>query len=235
MHCQTTSNQMYTVGALAVAIAAAAEQAEDGGNLYNHNNADQLPMIIPSKETTVTLSLGGSDDEDHEEDVAERRMTKSRARNREHARKTRLRKKAQLEQLQGKVESLQAESKALKQSLLECSIASILLGLSSGGQDGRIQTRLKDACNPEDVETSLPAPVGVKRKRFVPDDVSEKQAQPLRLKIGGHTHMIGGGRANINWKSGVYSDDNGVQKQLTQKQLGSLRYVLECKPSRGQA
>ena len=229
------SNQTYAVGALAAAVAVAAELARSGGNFYNHNDADQVPMIIPSKETTDTLSLDGSDGEDQEEDVAERRLTKSRERNREHARKTRMRKKAQLEQLQGKVEGLQAESKALKQSLEECSIASILLGLSSGGQGGRIQTRLKEACKPEDVETTLPAPVGVKRKRFVPDDVSGKQAQPLRLKIGGHTHFIGGGRANINWKSGVYSDDNGLQKQLTQKQLGSLRYVLACKPSRGQA
>lgn len=230
------SNQIYPIEAIAAALAAAAELARsNGGNLYTHNNADQLPMMIPSKKNGDTSSLGDSEGEDHGED-AERRMAKSRERNREHARKTRLRKKAQLEHLQDKVEGLQAESKVLKQSMEECSLASILLGLSSGGQDGPIQTLLKEACKPEDVEDILPAPaLGDKRKRFVPDDVSEKQAQPLRLKIGGRTRLIGGGRTHINWKSGVYSDDNGVQKQLTQKQLGSLRYVLPCKQSRGQA
>lgn len=233
------SNQMYADGALAAAVVAAAELAKSGGDLYYHDNTSQLPpMMIPTKQTEDDSSLGDSDEETHEQD-AKRRMTKSRERNREHARKTRLRKKAQLEHLQGRVKDLQAESKVLKQSLEECSIASILVGLSSGGQDRLIvQALLKEASKSEDVEHILPATAGSKtrRKRFVPDDdVSEKQAQPLRIKIGGQTHLIGGGRTHINWKSGVYSDEKGAQKQLTQKQLESLRYVLACKRSRGHA
>lgn len=222
LHYQTMSNQMYANGALAAAVAAAAELAQSGGDLYNHNTTNQFPMMTPSK----TASLDDSSDGEGQQEDAERRITKSRERNREHARKTRLRKKAQLELLQGKVRGLQGESKVLKQSLEECSLASILVGLSSGGQDRLIQTLLKESSKAEDIKTILPATAVVKRKRWVPDDVSEKQAQPLRIKIGGHTQLIGGGRTHINWKTGVYSDDNGVQKKLTHKQLESLRYVL---------
>jgi hypothetical protein len=224
------SNLMYADGALTAAVAVAAELAKNGGDLCNDTNANQLP-------TVDTSSLGDLDGEDHEED-ADLRMTKSRERNREHARKTRMRKKVQLKHLQAKVEGLQAESKVLKQSLEECSIASILVGLSSGGQDRLIQALLKETCEEEDIKNVLPAMEGAKRKHCVLADVPEKQAQPLRIKIGGHTHLIGGGRTHINWKSGVYIDNNGVQKQLTHKQLESLRYVLLCmqgKPSTGRA
>ena len=54
-------------------------------------------------------------------------------RNREHARRTRLRKKANLQLLKLRISSLEEESKRLKQSIEECKIASILLGISSSG------------------------------------------------------------------------------------------------------
>ena len=161
------------------------------------------------------------DDKDNEEG-AERRMARSRERNREHARRTRLRKKAQLEALQCKVKGLQAESRALKQSLEECNIASILVGLSSGdgGQDRLVQALLKEASKVE--ENDINKVATGKRKRFV-SDISEKQAEPLKLNIDGRMTLIGGGRTHINWKTGVYSDENGLQRQLTQDQLESLR------------
>ena len=36
---------------------------------------------------------------------------------------------------------------------------------------------------------------------------------------------MGGGKTHINWKTGVYCDDKGVQKQLAQQELEELRYV----------
>jgi hypothetical protein len=171
----------------------------------------------------------GNGNSQNEED-AERRVARSRERNREHARRTRLRKKAQLEALQSKVKGLQAESKILKQSLEECSIATILVGLSSGNErDATIQALVKEATEIEAKE--IFKVVGGKRKRFLSDASSSSSvggdqrspSHPLEIKINGKPTIIGGGRTHINWKSGLYSDENGVQCQLTHKQLESLR------------
>lgn len=156
---------------------------------------------------------------DYNED-AEQRVARSRERNREHARRTRLRKKAQLEALQSKVKGLQAESTVLKQSLEECSIASILVGIASGKTNEMIEDLVNEVSG--DNEQDILRLVGGKRKRFI-SDASEKIPQALSIKIDGRTAIIGGGRTHINWKSGVYSDENGNQTQLSRKDLESLR------------
>jgi len=162
--------------------------------------------------------------ENAEED-AEQRLARNRQRNREHARRTRLRKKAQLQALQSKVKGLEAERQVLKQNVEECSIASILLGLSSGQQDQTTQKLLDTTDVDEDNNTSskIALLAGNKRKRFVSEAVGEKQPQPLKLSIDGQTTVIGGGRSHINWKTGVYTDGNGVKCQLTSQQLENLR------------
>lgn len=152
---------------------------------------------------------------------AEERLARSRDRNREHARRTRLRKKAQLQVLQSRVKELQNESRMLRQTVEECSIASILLGLS-----GQV--------DPDDATLSLQTPSNAhvdktfftmtgKRKRFVSDacDIGPK---PMKLKIKGQDTLVGGdGKAHINWKTGVYLDENGEQKQLSPDELETLR------------
>ncbi|KAL3925661.1 MAG: hypothetical protein SGILL_000264 [Bacillariaceae sp.] len=198
-----------------------------------------------------TAAMTGDDDAsmDHEEDDledgtgtssnpneedAERRIARSRERNREHARKTRLRKKAQLETLQSRVKALQAESKILKQSLEECSIASILVGLSSGDdRESTIQALVKRANDIEQKE--IFNVVAGKRKRFLSDASTSSynvdgsggdhriSSQPLEIDIDGKLTKIGGGRSHINWKSGMYKDENGFERQLTHEQLESLR------------
>lgn len=170
-----------------------------------------------------------SDEDDN--DDSERRVARSRERNREHARRTRLRKKAQLEALQLKVQKLQAESKVLQQKLEECHIASILVGLSSGSQDSLIQELVAKANECQD--KGVVQLVG-KRKRFVVTngdgtDMEEtgneasNKTQPLQIRIDGKLTRIGGGRTHINWKSGVYSDEEGTQRKLSREQLESLR------------
>lgn len=193
---------------------------------YHHHHHHHHHQIHNSEEDE------DQEEEDEEEDL-EVRMARSRERNREHARRTRLRKKAQLEALQSKVKGLQAESQVLKQSLEECSIASILVGLShktNKTEDAIRQSLLQVAtldtstCHKEAEE--IIQLVGGKRKRFVsPEAIEHKSAsnQPLKIKINGKTTSIGGGKTHINWKTGVYSDEHGNQKQLTQKQLESLR------------
>jgi hypothetical protein len=188
-----------------------------------------------------TDSLGEANDdfkEEHDDDGstnhylgevdAERRIARSRERNREHARRTRLRKKAHLDALQSKVKSLQAESKVLKQSLEECSIASILVGLSNGDeQESKIQALVSEASQIQNHEV-LKVVAG-KRKRFLSDASScsdgdhRTSSQPMEIEINGHLTKIGGGKTHINWKSGLYKDEIGVERQLTHEQLESLR------------
>lgn len=177
--------------------------------------------LLKSKMATEPESEESDDDEERDyPEGAEQRMARSRERNREHARRTRLRKKAQLEALQSKVKGLQAESNVLKQSLEECSIASILVGLASGEHQKMIEDLVNEVSGADEEEVLRLA--GGKRKRFV-SDASDKIPQALTIKIDGRTATIGGGRTHINWKSGVYSDEKGKQIQLSRKDLESLR------------
>mmetsp|Transcript_2050 Transcript_2050/g.4721 ORF Transcript_2050/g.4721 Transcript_2050/m.4721 type:complete len:370 (-) Transcript_2050:911-2020(-) len=160
------------------------------------------------------------------------RVARSRERNREHARRTRVRKKAHLESLQSKVKGLQAESKALRQSLEECSIASILVGLSTTDRDATIQALVKEACEIENED--IFKIVGGKRKRFSAESINtstshdngssdKSPAQPLTIQIDGAPTVIGGPGTHINWKTGMYSNQQGFQRLLTQEQLEALR------------
>ena len=162
--------------------------------------------------------------ESEDNDVsAEERLARSRDRNREHARRTRLRKKAQLQGLQTRVKELQDESRVLRQTVEECSIASILLGLSSGQNKAKDDTyaEIQKACKVETERTFFT--MTGKRKRFVSD--AGDGPPPMKLKIKGQTTFVGGagGKSHINWKTGVYLDENGEQKQLTSDELESLR------------
>jgi hypothetical protein len=199
---------------------------------------------------------GNSSTIKHTEQDAASRLARSRDRNREHARRTRLRKKAQLAALQEKVALLEAERVKLRQSIEECSIAGILLGLHNVHQEGqaagvafakddeagaaKTQTTLLKSVESttQDVSAAKVALLATgKRKRFSQDhnddhddndqDPDLKQpTKPLKLVIDGKPAMVGGGKSHINWKSGVYFDHAGKQKQLTSDQLESLRYVL---------
>jgi hypothetical protein len=183
----------------------------------------------------------------HRQQDAASRLARSRDRNREHARRTRIRKKAQLAALQIKVARLEAERVTLRQSIEECSIAGILLGLqnragsaSAGKEDDddddiETQTLLENSTS----STKVALLANGKRKRFLEhedDDESthkEKQpSQPLKMIIDGKTTLVGGGRSHINWKTGIYNDHSGLQRQFTPVQLENLRYVLRKKKLR---
>eukprot|EP00980_Cylindrotheca_fusiformis_P031773 scaffold26938_cov113-Cylindrotheca_fusiformis.AAC.2 len=204
----------------AAALAAAAELAKSGAFIYSPEPKNEMvfPVSIPQSPASDIISNASDEEKDSED--AEKRVARSRERNREHARRTRLRKKAQLEALQSKVKGLQAESKVLRQSLEECNTASILVGLSHGETETSIQPLVEEAVVVEDQDVLCL--VGGKRKRFIAD-ASDKISQPLKIKIDGQNTLIGGGRTHINWKSGVYTDENGNKRQLNQYHLESLR------------
>jgi hypothetical protein len=182
----------------------------------------ESPCCSPEKATANDCA---SESSEHPLD-ADERLARSRDRNREHARRTRLRKKQQLEALQKRVKELQEESRLLKQTIEECSIASILLGLSSGDASGS-----DDDFDLQDIESIMSSSaqdktfftITGKRKRFVSD--ADLYLPPMKLKIKGKLTMIGGNncKAQINWKTGVYHDEDGKQQQLTHDELEELR------------
>ena len=202
--------------ALAAAVAAAAEIAKNS-NIFVREKEEGEEKSSEKAGNVTHVNETNENQEGDEEDV-EKRLARSRERNREHARRTRLRKKAQMEALQTKVSQLQEEGRVLKQSIEDCSIASILVGLSSGNQQtsSLFDVQQKQEPTPKLLKSG-------KRKRFSVDIESSSSAQPIKLDIEGQTTLIGGGKTHINWKRGVYSDENGVQRQLTQDQLESLR------------
>jgi hypothetical protein len=151
--------------------------------------------------------------------VPAQRILKSRERNREHARRTRLRKKAQMQDLQQRVKILEDERKTLMQSIEKCSIASILLGLSG---NGLIDEEKGIATTPEEVSI---ASLINKRKRLATIDSSE-----LIVKVNGiETALNSSSKAHVNWKTGVYTDEQGVEHHLSRVELEAIRTVPQKK------
>lgn len=220
----TTTTTTTTTGAGAQAVNGGTTSQTAGSG--SDSRLDKPSMLLSSDD----LHNNSNTEED-----AEKRLARSRERNREHARRTRLRKKAQLEALQGKVKGLEAERQVLKQQIEECSIASILLGLSSGEQDQDKDAQERSATSTlasavgegiKDAQsTKVAFLTGSKRKRFLCDKTTEKTPPvSMQLTIDGQTTVVcGGGKSHINWKTGFYCNEDGVQKQLTHDQLENLR------------
>jgi hypothetical protein len=199
---------------------------------FTHENADQ--------------SNTSDHNEDNEEEDDIERIQKGRERNREHARRTRLRKKAQLQQLEQKYRSLIAERQVLNQQLQDQNVASILLGLSTITAP---TTLTSDAvCSMADVgsETESDCMPGSKaddatyisdaalantdqmpptqRKRGFPSAQLPNNFSPLTVSINGVPTAISS-KSHINWKTGIFCDESGRQSRMTAEQLEHLRYV----------
>jgi len=200
--------------------------------LPGQNTPKRKRPIVQENESTSSCSPESTDEKSFMSDSpeqpvdSEERLARSRDRNRQHARRTRLRKKQQLESLQKRVKELQEENKLLKQTIEECSIASILLGLSSGemmDSDKDPELTGIESVMASTVQEKTFFTVTGKRKRFVSD--ADINPPPMELKIKGKTTFVGGtnSKAQINWKTGVYLDDEGKHQQLTPDELEELR------------
>ena len=170
----------------------------------------------------LTAMLHESQKRDDEDDVfAEddsERIQRGRERNREHARRTRLRKKAQLQELQGKYREMMAERTQLQQQLQERRIASILLGLSTSAPLTNDDAMEEDSLFVSPSTATIPTS---RRKRGFPE------LAPSNSSSGTiHIHGLAiPSKSHINWKTGIYSDELGRPKQMTPQQLEDLRYV----------
>lgn len=168
-------------------------------------------------------------DSEHEDDY-ERARIRNRERNKEHARKTRARKKEQLGRLKARVTELEEESKSLQLRIQEKSVASILLGLSTGSAEcaGRDYDDLHRS--PVSSSSSFSSCLASgKRKRFLSLDGEETPQPPMQLNVKGQIALVGGiggssdCKAQVNWKTGVYVDREGNPQQLTKSELEALR------------
>jgi hypothetical protein len=103
--------------------------------------------------------------------------------------------------------------------------------LSSTGRDSSIQALVKEASEIEN--ENIFKIVSGKRKRFSAEasrgpsncagGSDKAPTQPLKIPIDGIPTDIGGPGTHINWKTGIYSTQEGFQRKLTHKQLEALR------------
>mmetsp|Transcript_25425 Transcript_25425/g.46765 ORF Transcript_25425/g.46765 Transcript_25425/m.46765 type:complete len:277 (-) Transcript_25425:392-1222(-) len=180
-----------------------------------------------SKQSRGSDGSLGSDFEEEHEDEDERRH-RNRERNKEHARKTRVRKKEHLQRLKARVAELEEESNRLQQGIQECSVASILLGLSAGTAEGTGKQNDEIICSASSPSSNFGVYlVGGKRKRFMSLDGEDPTPPPMELNIKGQITLVGGpgneGKAQVNWKTGVYIDEQEKRQQLTKSELEALR------------
>jgi len=170
----------------------------------------------------------------------EDKAARSRERNREHARRTRMRKKAQLQALQGKASELEQEAILLEQALLECQIAQVLalMGRGAGGCESAVlnMTAWKPrqlspvSSTEDDGEGTGPA-------RFItsPDstDCSDDENVVLAPHSGSSPRICatppGEGtpslksQSHVNWKEGFLVESDGTKRSLTREELDALR------------
>ncbi len=174
----------------------------------------------------------------------------SRERNREHARKTRIRKKAHISRLQERVRELRAESESLKAEMGAASTARILLGLSTGqfsdimqadsigssktNCDNSKQTISDSGVDLKNLEDMTEDDFGTFEGQFNLDDLVADYGSRKRRRILSISDSDGESGDNvenvklmrppmINWKTGKYKDDDGVSKTLSKDELESLR------------
>jgi hypothetical protein len=233
------------------------------GNVASHEMSHPLSNDMTKAYGTSTMneaydyqsSLSGTYDFGEEDDDDER-VRQGRERNREHARKTRLRKKEHLQELEKKYGSMLVEKQTLNQQLQDRSIAAILLGLSTSThtpstcmqigitEESRNSTALlttpKPSCSVQGQVEDVVVDGDIMRK----DVISAATAQSLKGRKRGFPEVqipdniatlkinINGtptaitSKSHVNWKTGMYRDERGRQSQMTTTQLEDLRYVF---------
>jgi hypothetical protein len=231
-------NQAHDNQSIALAFAVAALQhgeSSSGPNIpqsifeeQRHEMTQSDIPVTPSHAHLTGSTVKEQAISRHPKEGFVQKLAKSRERNREHARRTRIRKKEHLEALQSKVRELEAERKNLKQKMEECSIASILLGMSSNEEEphNEVAEDMFRSNKERKNETHVAVLTEGKRKRFFVESIDYRfPSEPMKVSIDGELTILGGG-CHVNWKTGVYSDNNGLHKTLTNEQLQKIRYVF---------
>ena len=178
------------------------------------------------------------------------RLQRSRERNREHARRTRQRKKAQLQTLQSRVQELQDEGARLEAALQDCSTANILLGLSNPAiarpvaaafaRERVTNSDLAAAMNETEDEPSSP------RSAFGERDDDEHTVRAVSRSTSAASDRFAdnqdasssdgadepcvasakgalGAKPTIHWKNGYTLDGDGRRRDLSPGELDQMR------------
>ena len=162
----------------------------------------------------------------------EDRLRRSRERNREHARRTRQRKKAQLQTLQSRVAELQEEGRRLEEAFKDCSTANILLGLNNPAMartvsdlfKSREDASLREAMgdNASDGEGSPRVrPVSPSSSKSSLDDPDLERSASALTQISADDEPVA--KPTIHWKSGYALDSRGARKDLSPAELDKMR------------
>jgi len=132
--------------------------------------------------------------------------------------------------LKNRVCELENEGRQLRQSIQECSVASILLGLSGCSSSSAVTPGIEASSSSSSSRTTNfgACLAGGKRKRFESIDGEKDAVPPQELNIKGTICLVGGnndggGKSQINWKTGVYIDVKGRPQQLSKSELEELR------------
>ena len=178
-----------------------------------------IPLVSAGLKRSAASRSRATTELNTDRDDEAARLQRSRERNREHARRTRLRKKAALQELQTKITELKATKASLQQQQQDKSIASILLGLNSSASSGNAPAEVASANTTRTATPSLDheqPQSGSKRKRS-----SAPSQKPLQVHIEGKGIVTIS--SQVNWKTGTYMDEEGMTQQLNPEELELLR------------
>eukprot|EP00617_Octactis_speculum_P024909 CAMPEP_0185768360 /NCGR_PEP_ID=MMETSP1174-20130828/49208_1 /TAXON_ID=35687 /ORGANISM="Dictyocha speculum, Strain CCMP1381" /LENGTH=265 /DNA_ID=CAMNT_0028453015 /DNA_START=38 /DNA_END=835 /DNA_ORIENTATION=- len=163
-----------------------------------------------------------NDDTDHDEEVMiSQRAALSRERNREHARRTRIRKKARLQALQGRVNELKQESELLDEFLEDCQTADILRSLSTN-QHPPVNRR-----QPPDAHCKLKQEHGGSFQQVFDPRLhglrkSGKGFSVESTSVGAHENNMNKCQV-VHWKDAYAVDAEGKRHVLNDEEMETLR------------
>jgi hypothetical protein len=242
------------VSSIPAAVAAVVSCSSDGvcaqSLAFSLASLQDAAAVTTASSRSCSASIDDEESDDSEDDGVPpssldpvKRLARCRERNREHARRTRIRKKVQLEALQRKCKGLQAEQVDLKRIIEDRRVASILLNLS-GNADPSQQYQLVPLLD-DDTSAALVGPLdgrstttsialsdrhgdvdqaGVDKKQPGNKQRKSPQSNALCISIDGAPTVFSA-KSHVNWKTGAYLDRHGRQQRLDARQLDSLRYV----------
>lgn len=195
------------------------QEAEHYTRTVHKRKRDNVDYVPEEDEDDNLEDSDASDDSDMkgEDNInLEDKVARSRERNRVHARRTRLRKKAHMTALQTRMEELKDEADRLKEALLDCQTANILVDISSAGcqRHALQQVELVDLNLSDDLAAAFTVTGGKKLRIKLPQtnggDALHPSTPPNKM-------------STINWKGGYALDADGQRRPMSAKELDDLR------------
>lgn len=167
------------------------------------------------------MELDNTEMDDTDNDGGEmmsQRAALSRERNREHARRTRIRKKARLQALQGRVNELKQESQLLDECLEDCQTADILRSLSTNqAPPSRIQP--PDTLCKSESTRAFQKDLGLRAQ-----DTEKNGIRPPLVQSSPLLQLNNINKCQVvHWKDAYAIDADGKRHVLSDEEMETLR------------